>query len=213
MPLTDSRWIDQARKYLSGEVTAHATTVLAALVRHYGLEFLNWDPSTVEKEVEEDFSVELSSEVFDKIMAATTVVTTDRVYRDVGLFDEVVNSFVDLGLSEDEEAPTVEEIALTVAEIYLLDPAPEVRDLDAGRWHHDIRRYCRVVLDDEGMSYAPRVLDFVNDREVLSDEHHLAESIAEQESRRKEIDMWVDQQVMKIADELSAVGIDISEIE
>lgn len=218
--MPDSRLVRQARPYFSGEVEAHATTLMAVAVRNYGTDFLEWDPITIQIELEEDFGVELPSEVFDKVMAAVAVLTTDRVYYSVPLFDEVINSFVGLGFSTDEDTPTVEELCLTVAEIYLLDPEPSVAEREHQRWSHDIRRYCRVILDDEGFSYAPRVLDFVPDRQVSvptgadePDGSRLGSIIAEQEARRDEIDAWVDQQVEKIVAELQAVGINPSDIE
>lgn len=204
---------------LKGTRPASATALLAGVTRLYGLEVLNWDPTTLGMELESDMDDEPDANTFDKLMAAINVITTDTVYRDVAVFDDTINAFNDVGVSQEEDIPTVEELCLTVAEIFLLDPEPAVRTYGKTHWHHDVIKYCRVVLDDEGISTSPSVLHFVPDRGIRTPKmsieagpDELAEVFAAREARTKEINAWVDAQVLRIGQQLLSLGIDHSEV-
>lgn len=214
MPLSDTDFTRRLRPLLAGDEPTSATVLLCACVRHFGVESLNWDPLTLLAEFDADFNIELPSDVFDRLMSAQSVLTNDLVYYNVPAFDETISCFNGAGLGSDDDMPTVEELCMTVAEIYLLDPEPAVTEREAGRWGHDIRNYCRLVLDDEGFSFSPRVLSWVPNRTpdastgVEPDEHAVASVFAEQEARTEEMDIVVDRHVERILQQLLSLGID-----
>lgn len=215
MAIVNSRLKSVMQAALNGDRTIHASSLLAGFVGLYGLEALSWDPSTIDMELSDDFDGKIKNEVFDKLMAAVTAITTDTVYRDVGVFDSTISAFSGGGLSDEDDIPTVEELCLTVAELFVIDPAPEQVKFDAGRWHHDVRKYCRVVLDDEGFAISPAVLSWVPNRPPKVAAHsepnpaELAATIAEQEARAKEVDVWVDGHVEQIVQEVRDMGLNV----
>lgn len=216
MTAASAERIRTLRPVLEGRAPMYAATLVSVFVNQYGLEALNWDPTTIGEELVDDYGADIDSDVFDKLMAAITVLTTDRVYYDVETFDETINAFSGGGLGEDQDAPTVAEMALTVAQIYLLDPEPVVPKRGETVWAPAIAGYGRVVLDEEGFSDPPAILNFIPGKPssiLATDEPDpllLASSLKERASKAHEIDRWVDQQVINIVNELATFGIDVS---
>lgn len=156
--------IDQGLKrklspLLRGEGTPFATTLLAGLIRSYGVEMLEWDPTTLYLEIKDDFDVDMPRKNFDRLMGLLNAITTQTVYTEVEAFDETVSALAGYGVNTQQDIPTVLDVAWAVTEIRLADPAPVGREDNP--WSPNIGRYIRVVLDDEGMAVPPQCLDFV----------------------------------------------------
>ena len=61
----------------------------------YGGSWLEWDPQTLWMELEEDFLVQVSDEVRDKINALRTLLTTRDFWDDFAVFEKIVIAFND----------------------------------------------------------------------------------------------------------------------
>jgi hypothetical protein len=140
--------------YLNGEVKTFSTVLWSGLIKAYGVDCLNWDGVTIQMQIHDDFEIELKRSIYDQIMGLQTALTTDRFYKDVEAFDNIVGALTGLGADVDDEPPTVLDVAWTVHEVRLNDS----KNLFVG----DIKRYIRQILNDEGMSLAPETLAFVN---------------------------------------------------
>lgn len=142
--------------WLDPEATASA--LIVAFLDHYGMEGLEWDPQTIHQEVEEDFHVELSRPIFDRLMAAIVIVTTDQFYKSLPDFITLCNI-----LNGDSFDPTVfdpadaAECALGIVEVLLLDPPDEDEP-----FVQEIREYIGHAVRFEGLVKPPDILRLGN---------------------------------------------------
>lgn len=131
-----------------------AAVLLTLFLDRFGTEALEWDPSTIAMEVEEEFNVDLPQLSFDKLIVGIQLLTTDRFYRSLPDFISFCNV-----LSGDVYRPDMwdpadaEEVAWGITEAMLISP-PE----GAEPFSDEIRAYMGAVLDSEGLINAPDVL-------------------------------------------------------
>lgn len=211
MPILQRALRSKLTPFLSGERETFATVLLAGLMKAYGLEVLDWDGATIQLQVKEDFGVEIPRRVYDQIMALQNVLTTDAVYKQVPIFDETISALNRNGVGVEQGVPSVDDTAWAVAEIRLNDPDPATRSPDQP-WGRDIQKYVRVVLDDEGFTRAPKILDFAADRlpgkEGMDDVTMYAATWGVHQSKADEIDQWVESQAEKLISDLMELGIE-----
>lgn len=133
-----------------------ATVLLTLFLDRFGMEALEWDPSTVALEIEQEFDVDLSQMSLDKLMTAVHILTTDRFFKSLPDFIAFCNV-----LSGDTYNPGVfdpadaEEVAWGITEALLIAPPDEQ---DPEPFGDEIRAYIGGVLDKEGIINAPDVL-------------------------------------------------------
>jgi len=204
---------ERATEFLSGQREAFATTILGLLLKVYGQNLMSWDGLTIQMEVRDDFQLEMPRTVYDRLMALLSSMTSNQVFIDVPIFDETVSALVGKGLGQEQDAPPVEDVAWAVTEILLNDPRPKGRNAN-DPWSRNIKKYVRVVLDDEGMPIAPKALDFAgNDNvnaETSDDEAYYAGVWGVQAERAKEVDTWLDDRVALLLAQLEYVGVQVN---
>jgi len=132
----------------------YATTLLVLFIDRFGTEGLTWHPSTIDREMRTEFGVELPKALFDKLMAAITLVTTNYFYKDTGKFIEICNI-----LSGDDFDPAMfdpadtAECAWGLTEAMLISPPEEDEPFDP-----QIIGYVNEVLKAEGYIQPPDIL-------------------------------------------------------
>lgn len=205
----------KATPYLAGAEPAFATTLVGILLQAYGAEALNWDGLTIQLQIKDDFELEMPRKVHDQLMGLILCMTSDRVFTEVPVFDEMVSALCGQGVGYEQDAPPVQDVAWTCTEILLNDPEPTGRPKNQP-WARDIAKYVRVVLDDEGMPIPPKILSFAGDRPVPSEstgsEEYYAATWAAQSQRAQEIDDWLDERVGLLINQLEGLGIPISQL-
>ena len=133
-----------------------ASVLLTLFLDRFGTEALQWDPTTITLEIEEEFSVDLSQLSLDKLFVAIQIMTTDKFYKSLPDFISFCNV-----LSGDTYRPDMwdpadaEEVAWGVTEGLLLYP-PE--DDDPEPFTDEIRSYIGAMLDREGLINPPDIL-------------------------------------------------------
>ncbi len=196
----------------SGKREAFATTLLASLVQAYGIEVLEWDGLTIQLQVKDDLGIEIPRKIYDKLMGLITAMTTDSVYKDVPVFDEIVSALAGQGIGVEQDVPSVEDVAWAVAEIQLNDPEPVTRDPE-NPWSRNIGKYVRVVLDNEGFRIAPQILSFAPNRhlpkEGMDDPSYYAGAWGAQQEKADEIDRWVENTLILLIQQLTSMGIEM----
>ncbi len=206
---------EQATPYLSGAKPAFATSLVGILLKAYGAAALNWDGLTVQLQLKDDFELEMPRKVHDQMMGLILCMTSDRVFTEVPVFDEMVSALTGQGVGYEQDCPPVQDVAWTVTEILLNDPTPTGRPANRP-WSRDIAKYVRVVLDDEGMPIAPKALDFAGDKEVPTEstagEDYYAAVWETQSERAKEVDEWVQERVTLLVGQLEGLGIPIGQL-
>lgn len=145
---------------------AFATSLLLAFVDTYcpielrgeervmNTEALNWHPGAILLEVERHFGVSLSQPIYDRLMAAIAIVTTDTFYKSLPDFIHWCNVLA--GDSYDPRywnPAEALEIAWAINEVLLLDPPEEDEPFVP-----EIVAYIGKALDDEGIVNPPDVL-------------------------------------------------------
>ncbi len=146
----------QARKRVWQNPDSFATTLLALFIDTYGTEGLDWDPMTIQSEIEQDFGVKVERSVFDRLMAGIAILTTDSFYKSLPDFIALCNV-----LAGDSYDPAVfdpadsAEIAWGMSEGMLISP-PE--DDEENPFSEDIVNYIAQTLKSEGLLTPPDVL-------------------------------------------------------
>jgi len=122
----------------------------------FGMEGLEWDPSTMALEIEEEFNVKLSQGSLDKLIVCIQILTTDRFFKNLPDFISFCNVLGDDTYRPDMWDPAdAEEIAWGVTEALMIEP-PDENDPDP--FTNEIRSYIGAVLDSEGIINPPDIL-------------------------------------------------------
>jgi hypothetical protein len=146
----------QARKNVWQNENSFATTLLTLFIDTYGTEALDWDPLTIQSEIEQDFAAKLPRAVFDRLMAAIAVLSTDSFFRSLPDFINLCNV-----INGDSFDPTVfdpadaGECAWAMTEALLISP-PD--DEEEEPFSQDIVDYLGEVIKSEGILTPPDIL-------------------------------------------------------
>ena len=130
--------------------------LLTLFLDRFGMEALEWDPSTMALEIEEEFNVKLSQGSLDKLIVCIQILTTDRFFKNLPDFISFCNVLGDDTYRPDMWDPAdAEEIAWGVTEALMIEP-PDENDPDP--FTDEIRGYIGAVLDSEGIINPPDIL-------------------------------------------------------
>lgn len=200
----------RAVPFLNGDTPTFGTVLVSILLKSYGTDALNWDGATLQMQIKDDFGVEMPRRVYDQMLAMLTTLTTDLVYTDVEIFDEVCNALCRKGLGSYRKVPPALDVAWAVTEIEMADPEPIGRN-PKDRWDDSIKRYVRVVLNDEGISFAPKTLDFVKslapNTHETQDPAIFASSWLSKQEASDEIDAQVEELTQKMLKQMREAGL------
>lgn len=146
----------EKRKQVWQDQNSFATTLLMLFLDMYGTESFDWDPLTIQTEIEKDFGIKLSRPVFDRLMAGIAVVGTDAFFTSLPDFINLCNV-----MSGDSYDPTVfdpadtGECAWGMTEALMLSP-PE--DNETEPFSQQIVDYISEALKSEGILTPPDIL-------------------------------------------------------
>ena len=134
MPFSDETVDSAAWREMWENPEADATVLNAMVLSKYGEEALDWDPLTIQMEIQDDFGVTPASEVMDKICAMQIVMGTGDFFRRVDAFRNVVNTIASGQPFFQTFTPLqAEEIAIALATVGMnrdmLPFAPSVQEL------------------------------------------------------------------------------------
>lgn len=141
--------------------------LLTLFLDRFGTEGLTWDPGTIAMEIEDEFDVDLPQSVFDKLMTAINILTSDTFYRSLPDFIIMCNVLSGDTYRPDTFDPSDSvEIAWGLTEGLLIAP-PEDDELEP--FSDEIRAYIGAVMDSEGIINAPDILKIAIRRANVSD--------------------------------------------
>lgn len=160
MPLLSDETVDSAAwREMWENPEADATVLNAMVLSRYGEEALDWDPLTIQMEIQDDFGVSPASAAMDKICAMQIVMGTGDFFGRVDAFRNVTNTIANGQPFFQTFTPLqAEEIALAIATVGMnrdmIPFAPAVREL------------VRLSLKGDGYSedQFPPILSCVFDR-------------------------------------------------
>lgn len=132
------------------------SVLLTLFLDCFGTEALEWDPSTITMEIEEEFNVDLPQLTLDRLMVAIQILTTDKFFKnlpDFVMFCNVLDG--DVYDPDSFDPADAEEVAWGITEALLISP-PDDDDLEP--FTDEIRAYIGATLDKEGIINAPDIL-------------------------------------------------------
>ena len=135
MSLLSSEAVDSAAwREMWENPEADATVLNAMTLSTYGEEYLDWDPLTIQMEIQDDFGVTPASECMDKICAMQIVMGTGDFFQRVDAFRNIVNTIANGQPFFQTFTPLqAEEIALAIATVGMnrdmIPFAPAVQEL------------------------------------------------------------------------------------
>ena len=160
MPLLSEEIINSASwREMWENPEADATVLNAMVLSRYGEEALDWDPITIQMEIQDDFGVTPSSESMDKICAMQIVMGTGDFFRRVDAFRNIVNTISNGQPFFQTFTPLqAEEIAIAVATIGM--------NRDMIPFSSSVQELVRLSLKGDGYSedQFPPILSCVFDR-------------------------------------------------
>ena len=134
MPLSSDIIDSAAWREMWQNPEADATVLNAMVLSKYGEEALDWDPITIQMEVQDDFGVTPAAEAMDKICAMQIVMGSGDFFGRVDAFRNIVNTIANGQPFFQTFTPLqAEEIALALATVGMnrdmLPFAPAVQEL------------------------------------------------------------------------------------
>ena len=134
-----------------------ATSAIAILMDAWGTEFMEWDPVAVDLELKNEFGVEPTPELMDRIHAASTLFTSNLFFLSLEQFSAVCNAFNFGVVSSELFLPAdLDDVLWGVTEAYILLG----EDAEETESSHNIGRYVGTLLSQVGITKTPSVLKF-----------------------------------------------------
>jgi hypothetical protein len=198
-------------EFLSGKKETYATVLLGIVFKVYGSEAIEWDPATLESQLNEDFQVEIPDDVYDQLMAIINVMATDTVYFSVPVFDHTVSYLCRAG-THDVDAPSPHELAWACFEISINDPDPYDTGSDKPAFGDDIQKYCGVVLGDAGIRSKPMSLSFAQlpqwmPKDLSEDPTMSNAAQGSEQEGAADVDRFVEHHLGQMLEHLKELGI------
>jgi len=169
---------------------SYATTLLVQTVAEFGLDEVYCLPKTIKMDIEEHYGITLPENNFNKLMAAITILTTDKFTKHLPSFIHICNILCDDFVSFEIFNPANSlECAWGIYEANIIYPVSDEAD---ERFSGEIIEYIKQVLKDENYITVPNIFkslikdDYVS--EVNYSEENLSYIYSINEERHKEID-------------------------
>ena len=179
-----------AAEWLESEQT-FTTVIMAILLDQYGAEYLDWDPLTVTLQVRDDFGLEPTDALTDRINAGSALFKSNLFHLSLEAFSSICNvlnfgvtsSMVMLPADVDDILWCVTEARLLEGELYKETP-----------FSHNISRFVGFQLSQEGIENPPMVLEFAEFDEI--EQENLYENMSTADPVMAKL-FWADQQGVK----------------
>ena len=135
----------------------YASAALALLIDRFGTEVFSWDPTTLSLEMRGAFGEEPEDELFDRILAAIGLMTSNAFFVDLSAFMNTCNA-LNFGVvtSETWIPSDLDDVLWGVTEARLLLGD----DFKENEFSNDVKRYVGMLLQEEGLHKTPSVLSF-----------------------------------------------------
>lgn len=144
----------------------YATSAMAILIEEFGTEFLEWEPETIDIEIQKTFGFDPDTQLMDRLNAAIGLLTSNSFFLDPNAFMNTCNALnFGVVLSESWVPADLDDVLWGVTEAQLLLGD----DYKADEYSHNVRRYVGVLLQEEGIGKIPRVLSFAEQDDAVED--------------------------------------------
>lgn len=135
------------------------TTLLIALFDSFGTECLQWEPETIELELNKLLGTDIPEENMDRLQAAMSVLTSNLFFISLEAFNLTCNSLNFSKMDGKTFIPAdIEDIMWGITEVNLLLGA----DAKDNEFSRDIQLYVGKILESEGILDPPSILSFAD---------------------------------------------------
>jgi len=188
-----------------------ATTLLLLAVDRYQADCLQWSPTNLLMELQDDFDIELPQGNLDKLNAAIAIVTTDRFYTSLPDFIDICNALSGTPLNLDMFDPADSyEMAWAIVEASILWPEALKTGFDP-----KIVGYIEKTLEEEGMIKSPKILSAIVptyklnvDSSMFDEDPGLYASVYQtQESKATDVDQSVTEALKQMTGQLDRLNL------
>lgn len=147
---------------------SRASVLLVWALDRFGPEVMDWHPATVRDEMEAEAGVAPAALNVDRLLAAITILGTDRFFKEARAFGPLVNVLNGGPFQPDEfDPPDVVDCAWAVTEALLLTGAEEPEPFSA-----EVRGFLAHLLREEGFVVPPDVLRIALDADYSARVRH-----------------------------------------
>ena len=193
--------------------TSFTTTIMTILFSRYGMEFVNWDPLTTSIQIKQDFRIEPPTYLRDKIQAGCSLFATNTYFLSLEAYIATTNALNRQVVSSDYVIPAdVDDCAWSCTEARLLLGEDYVET----DFSHNVALYIGTILNEEGFSKAPKVLEFaeypsgvedsLNDN-MLEDEILFRAYWEKQQDKVKELDIGLKKNLLTLLQQLKSLEL------
>jgi len=195
--------------------TTFTTSILALLADHFGgMEFVNWDPLTVNLQISDDFHITPPQFLLDRVNAGSSIFTSPLFHRSLEAFSQICNVLNFGVVSSKVMVPAdLDDVLWGVTEAMLLEGDMFKEE----GFSHNIARYVGVLLMEAGIRETPSVLAFAEYDEY--EEANLEENLSsadpvfaklyweDQQHTKDTLEVYNQQQLLRLLEQLAVLPI------
>jgi hypothetical protein len=154
MPLNKEHQAIRALSVLLKQPSTYASVAIVGLLDLFPEESLQWEPKTWQLEIRDTIGINIEPDMFDKIMAARQVITSDNVFNELPAFITVINALNGDGVDTPVSQPIdPADLCWGILEICLLYP-PSANET----FSEEIVGYIEECLKWQGVNGLPKIL-------------------------------------------------------
>lgn len=176
-------------------------------------EWTSWHPETIRMELQDELKLShIDDDVFGRLMAIVTIMTTDLFYQDLPSFIELCNVLAG--------SPSMLNV-FDVADVYELSSAIMAAQFvdDEEEYSDEIKGYIGHMLAEEGFSKPPAFLkmaemprDTYSLQESLEDAELLGGAVESERMRAEELAAFQQDDAAEMLMQIESLGIDVQGI-
>ena len=156
----NDRYLHKVNKFgeILSDSSLYTTSILALLADRFGTEFFEWDPLTVDMELQVEAGIQPSPALLDKIQAGVSLFSTNLFFVSLETFGITCNTLNFGVTSSNIMVPAdLDDVLWGVTEASIL-LGPEMYSKD--EFSHNVAKYVGMLLSQDGIIKPPRMLDF-----------------------------------------------------
>jgi len=188
------------------------TTLMVLVLDEFGMEALQWAPTVLRMELEQEYLIQLPPLTVDRLATGNLLLTSDDVFHSLPKFIAAANVLAGTPIDEDLlDLADAEECAWAATEIALLRP-----DAPTDGYSEEIAGYIQAVVAEEGLLRPPGLLKgFFPDGGVswdgagdFSDDPEMFQAVSEnQSSQVDDLDQSLQATLRELFDELKSLPL------
>ena len=136
------------------QTTTYGSVLLIGLCDLWSQEWLEWEAKTVQLELRDDFGIDVEPELFDRLMAARQVLTTDQAFTELPAFITLCHALLGDGVDTPVSEPMdPADLCWAVLEMCLIYP-PSLNET----FNDEIIGFMEETLRWQGVRGVPNAL-------------------------------------------------------